>query len=65
MLGSPTACVVMRMLVVLIRLLLVQHRQTLVIASFGIKAGLMELFATEIVRVVLTLDALQSPSMEA
>ena len=55
----------MRMLVVLIRLLLVQHRQTLVLVSFGIKAGLMELFATEIVRVVLTLDALQSPSTVA
>ena len=37
----------------------------MVLVSFGIKAGLMELFATKIVRVVLTLDALPSPSTEA
>ena len=58
------AYVVTRMLVVITRPVLVQHQQTLKRVSFGIKAGVTELFATKIVRVALTLDAPPFPSTE-
>ena len=59
------AYAVTRMLVEITRSMLVLHLQMLVIVSFGIKAGKMELFVTEIARVVLTPDVPQSPSTVA